>query len=71
MPLGEKIIYGLAGLLAAGALVTVGVLYWLQSRHYETTDDAYVDGNISQVAAQIGGRVTEAELGQAQAVYSR
>jgi membrane fusion protein (multidrug efflux system) len=33
------------------------VLYWLDARHYESTDDAFIDGHISQVAAQIGGRV--------------
>ena len=39
-------------------LVTAGVLYWLHSRHFETTDDAFIDGNISQVSARIAGRVT-------------
>jgi membrane fusion protein, multidrug efflux system len=70
MPRGKRIIYGIAGLLALGALVTAGVLYWLQSRHYETTDDAYVDGNISQVAAQIGGRVTRIAFQDNQEVHA-
>ena len=34
-----------------------GVLYWLEARHYVTTDDAFIDGYISQVSPQIGGRV--------------
>ena len=58
MSRGKKLLYWLVGLLVLGALVTAGVLYWLHSRHYETTDDAYIDGNISQIAAQVGGRVT-------------
>jgi membrane fusion protein (multidrug efflux system) len=45
-----------------GAVVVIGViigcvLYWLDARHYESTDDAFIDGNISQVSAQISGRV--------------
>jgi membrane fusion protein (multidrug efflux system) len=50
-------------LLIGGALLTVaviaGVLYWLHSRHYESTDDAFIDSNQSQIASQINGRVIE------------
>ena len=42
-------------------LVTVGAVkgyrLWAESRHFETTDDAFVDGHISQVASQVSGRV--------------
>ncbi len=57
MSRGKRLLYWFVGLLVLAVLVTAGVLYWLHSRHYETTDDAYIDGNISQVSAQIGGRV--------------
>ncbi|WP_347557435.1 HlyD family secretion protein [Robbsia sp. KACC 23696] len=40
-------------------LVVACVLYWLHSRHYETTDDAFIDSNQSQIASQISGRVVE------------
>jgi membrane fusion protein (multidrug efflux system) len=40
-------------LLAGGA----ALLYWLHARHYETTDDAFVDAHISQVSAQVSGRI--------------
>jgi membrane fusion protein (multidrug efflux system) len=40
-------------------LVVAGVLYWLHSKHYESTDDAFIDGNQSQIASQINGRVVE------------
>ena len=30
---------------------------WADSRHFETTDDAFVDGHVSQVASQVAGRV--------------
>jgi membrane fusion protein (multidrug efflux system) len=35
----------------------VGVLYWLHARQFEKTDDAFVDGNLTQVSAQIAGRI--------------
>jgi membrane fusion protein (multidrug efflux system) len=46
-------------LAAAGILLIcgLGVAYWLRARHFESTDDAVVDGNISQISSQIGGRV--------------
>jgi len=46
----------LAGCVIVAGLITGCTLYWLAARHYETTDDAFVDANISQVSAQIGGR---------------
>jgi membrane fusion protein (multidrug efflux system) len=42
--------------LAAGGYKAYGV--WADGRHYESTDDAFVDGHVSQVAAQVSGRVT-------------
>jgi membrane fusion protein (multidrug efflux system) len=45
---------GLVTLIVIGA----GVVYWLHARHYSTTDDAFVDGYVTQVAPQVAGRVT-------------
>jgi membrane fusion protein (multidrug efflux system) len=45
------------GALVVGVLIAGGVLYWLDARHYASTDDAAIDGHISQVSAQISGRV--------------
>lgn len=39
--------------------VVAGVAYWLHSRHYESTDDAFIDSNQSQIASQVSGRVVE------------
>ena len=58
MPRWKKLLYWAVGLLALLALATGGVLYWLHARHFESTDDAFIDGYISQVAAQVPGRVT-------------
>ena len=57
MSRGKKVLYWFIGLMILATLVTAGVLYWLHSRHFETTDDAFVDGNISQVSARVSGRV--------------
>ena len=43
--------------MVLAGLILAGTLYWLDARHYESTDDAFVDGHMSQVASQIGGRV--------------
>ena len=51
--------------LVAGAFILVvilaavgGTLFWLHSRKFEKTDDAYVDAAPQQVSAQIAGRIT-------------
>jgi membrane fusion protein (multidrug efflux system) len=40
-------------IIAAGAL-----LWWLHSRQYEDTDDAQIDGHISQIGSRVSGYVT-------------
>ncbi len=49
----------LGGLLGAVLLVTLGyTLYWAQVlRYHQTTDDAYVNGNVVQITPQISGTV--------------
>ncbi|HEY3633961.1 MAG TPA: efflux RND transporter periplasmic adaptor subunit [Caldimonas sp.] len=52
--------------VALGAVATVvvlaglgyGVYYWLVLSHYESTDNAYVQGNVVQLTPQIAGTVT-------------
>ncbi len=58
MPPWKKRLYWIVGIVLVAALITAGVLYWMHARQFETTDDAFIDGHISQVSAQIGGRVT-------------
>ena len=42
----------------AAALVAVAVLsWWLHARHFETTDDAQIDGHINVVSSRISGTV--------------
>ena len=58
MPRWKKLLYWAMGLLVLLALAVAGVLYWLHARHFESTDDAFIDSRISQIAAQVPGRVT-------------
>ena len=47
--------------LLYGALAVVllaSVCYWLHARHYESTDDAQVDGHFAQLSTRITGTVT-------------
>ncbi|HEY4051227.1 MAG TPA: HlyD family secretion protein [Acidobacteriaceae bacterium] len=39
-------------------LLVAGLCYWLYSRHYESTDDAQVDGHFAQLSTRITGTVT-------------
>src|SRR5579871_584548 len=39
-------------------VIVAGVLWWLNARQYEDTDDAFIDTHIVQVASQIAGQVS-------------
>ena len=55
-------------LLVFAACGGAGYMYWLDARHYESTDDAFIDGHVSQVAPQISGRVIAVLVGDNQVV---
>nr|MDQ2735314.1 HlyD family secretion protein [Pseudomonadota bacterium] len=57
MPRWKKLLFWAIGIAVVAILVTAGVLYWLYSRQFETTDDAFVDGYVSRVSAQVSARV--------------
>ena len=44
------------------------VLFWWQSRKYEDTDDAQVDGYIYPISARVGGHVTKVNVEEGQFV---
>ena len=57
---GLKRVLGLAtGAIVLVALIVSGTLYWLNARHFESTDDAFVDAYSTQVAARVAGQVTK------------
>ena len=50
----------LTGVFSLAAL-GYGVYWYLFERHYESTDDAYVAGNLVQITPQVGGTVLAIE----------
>jgi membrane fusion protein (multidrug efflux system) len=46
-----------AAALVLLAIIGCGVAWWLHARNFESTDDAFVDGYVTQVAPQVAGRV--------------
>jgi membrane fusion protein (multidrug efflux system) len=47
------------GAIVLLAALIAGLLYWLQVRHYESTDDAFVAARSFSVASKVGGYVTD------------
>ncbi len=50
-------IFIVAGVLLIG--VIAGTIYWLYARQYETTDDAFIDGDIVQVSPKLSAYVSK------------
>jgi membrane fusion protein (multidrug efflux system) len=50
------------------ALAAVGVSYWAHSRHFEDTDDAQIDGSISNVSPRVSGTVSAVYVSENQVV---
>jgi membrane fusion protein (multidrug efflux system) len=48
--------------VVAVVVIAGGLLYWLHSRGRENTDDAQVDGRITQIAARVGGTVIKVDV---------
>ena len=48
---GKGVVFIILALVLIG-LIVAGVLYWLDARHYESTDDAFIDAHTSQVSPQ-------------------
>ena len=58
-------------LIVVALVVVVGaVLYYLNSRHYEDTDDAQVDGNLYQVSSRVAGQVVTVKVEDEQVVHT-
>jgi membrane fusion protein (multidrug efflux system) len=61
-------------LLAIGGggvlVVLVGLGYWLWSRQFESTDDAQIDANISNIGARVSGTVVRVHIVENQRVQA-
>lgn len=47
------------GVIVLVVAIVAGILYWLDARHYESTDDAFLDARSFSVAAKVGGFITD------------
>ena len=47
-----------AGLVLVLAIIAAAIAWWLNARHYESTDDAFIDTRIVPISAQISGAIT-------------
>jgi membrane fusion protein (multidrug efflux system) len=56
-PLYKRPLAVAVGLGVVLLLIIAAIIFWRHSRRHETTDDAFIDGVTSQVAAQTSGRV--------------
>jgi membrane fusion protein (multidrug efflux system) len=50
------------------AVVAAGLAYYVRSTHYEETDDAQIDGNMSTVSPRVAGNVSSLEVVENQTV---
>jgi membrane fusion protein, multidrug efflux system len=55
----KRFIGKVAGVLVVLAMIGAGTAYWLATRDYESTDDAFVDAYSTQVAPRVAGQVTQ------------
>jgi membrane fusion protein (multidrug efflux system) len=58
--------YGGIGILV---LAVAGLLYWLYARQFESTDDAFIDGDIVQVAPKVSAYVNKVYVNGNQFVH--
>jgi membrane fusion protein (multidrug efflux system) len=58
----------LVGAVAGLAAIGGGLLWWLEARQYESTDDAFIDAHMVRVAPQVAGRVALVPVDDNQAV---
>src|SRR5437870_13838018 len=42
---------------AVSVALVIGLVWWLHARHFEDTDDAQIDGNITAVSSRVPGTV--------------
>ena len=48
-----------AAVIVVILLIASGIAWWLHARHFESTDDAFIDARIATVSSQVSGTVTE------------
>jgi membrane fusion protein (multidrug efflux system) len=54
--------------IAAVVVIAIGLYFWLTTRGREATDDAQVDGRITQISSRVGGPIVKVNVDNNQAV---
>ena len=57
--LGRRAIFTILALAGLGALTLTGLYWFALTQSYQSTDDAFIDGQIVQIAPKIAGRVDQ------------
>ena len=68
--LSRRFVLALLGLIAAGGAAWYGWDWWRVGRFIETTDDAYVGGNVTTLSPHVAGFVSEILVGDNQFVHA-
>src|SRR5690349_16489213 len=56
--------------IVAVVLIAVGIVFWIHSRRFEKTDDAFVDARIVRLSPQIAGRIAHVYATDNQLVHT-
>jgi len=57
------------GIIALAVLCAGGIVYWLDARNFEETDDAYIDGHVIPITPQVSALVSAVHIGDNQLVH--
>jgi membrane fusion protein (multidrug efflux system) len=63
----SPILLAIAAVILIGVII-LGVSWWNNASHFETTDDAFIDTHIVRIAPQIAGRVVRVDVNDNQLV---
>ena len=68
MSRGKKLLYGGIALIAVVAIGIAGGMYYANARHFENTDDAFIDTHTAQIAPRVAGPVASISVNDNQRV---
>ncbi len=67
---GKRLLMAGAGLAALAAAAAYAVQYYTAGQYIETTDDAYVGGNVTDLAPQVSGLIAQVAVTDNQMVHA-
>ncbi|MGA8660518.1 MAG: HlyD family secretion protein [Chthoniobacterales bacterium] len=69
--LGRRALFTILALLGLGVLTVAGLYWFAQIQSYQSSDDAFIDGHIINIAPKIAGRVDQVFVDDNQEVGKR